>query len=69
MINNKISFAKRISKFQCLKQAYGDDPKFVGRHVEANSVDPDQTAPRGTDSSGFSLFAVPAAFFSGIISW
>ena len=26
---------------------YCKDPKFLDRHVKANSADPDQTAPRG----------------------
>ena len=29
------------------KLSYGDDSKFSDRHALANTVDPDQTAPRG----------------------
>ena len=39
-------------------------PKFSHRQVWANSVDPDQTAPRG---SGSALFAIPSAPFGRII--
>ena len=30
--------------------------------IEANSVDPEQTAPRGADCSGSTLFAIEASF-------
>ena len=32
-------------------------PKFSDRQIRANSVDPDQTAPRGRST----LFAIPSA--------
>ena len=31
---------------------YSDDPKFSDRHSASNSVDPDQTAPRGLTKIG-----------------
>ena len=40
-------------------------PKFSDRQVWANSVDPDQTAPR----SGSTLFAIPSARFGHITLW
>ena len=36
------------------------DPKFSVRHVSANNVGPDQTAPRGAVST---LFAIPPVLF------
>ena len=42
---------------------YRNDPKFSGRHVWANSVDPDQTAPRGAVWSGSTLFASSVYIF------
>ena len=45
------------------KTDYHDDLKFSDRQVWANSVDPDQTAPRGTVSSGSTLFAILSASF------
>ena len=43
-----------------------NDPKFL---VWVNSVDPDQTAPRGAIWSGSTLFAIPSAPFGCIILW
>ena len=37
-------------------------PKFLDRQVQsANNVDPDQTAPKGVDLSGSTLFAILSA--------
>ena len=43
---------------------YRNDPKFSDRLTCENSVDPDQTAPRGS-----TLFAIPSASFGCIIVW
>ena len=43
---------------------YHNDPKFSDRYAWANSVDPDQTAPRGAIWSGATLF-----FHSICIFW
>ena len=48
---------------------YRNDPKFSDRQVWVNSVDPDQTAPRGTVWSGSTLFVIPSAPFGCIILW
>ena len=57
---------------------YRNDPKFSDRQVQANSVDPDQTAPRGAvwsgstlraDWSGSTLFAILSASFGLITQW
>ena len=45
---------------------YRNDPKFSDRYAWANSVDPDQTAPRGGVWSGSTLFAIPSASFGTI---
>ena len=50
-------------------RSYCKDPKFSDKHAEANSADPDQTAPRGAVWSGSSLFAIPFAPFWGIAPW
>ena len=42
---------------------YRNDPKFSDRQVWANSVDPDQTAPRGAVWSGSTLFAALSNIF------
>ena len=46
-----------------------NDPKFLDRQVWANSVDPDQTAPREAVWSGSTLFAIPCASFGFITLW
>ena len=46
-----------------------NDPKFSDRYAWANSVDPDQTAPRGAVRSGSTLFAIPSASFGLITLW
>ena len=48
---------------------YRNDPKFSDRYAWANSVDPDQTAPRGAVWSGSTLFAIPSPSFGLIILW
>ena len=45
---------------------YSNDPKFSDRQVWANSVDPDQTAPRRAVWSGSTLFGIPSTFFGPI---
>ena len=40
----------------------------MGRQIWANSVDPDQTAPRGVWSES-TLFAIPSATTGRIILW
>ena len=42
-------------------------PKFSDRQVCANSVDPDQTAPRGAFLSGSTLFTILSALFGYIL--
>ena len=42
---------------------YRNDLKFSDRYALANSVDPDQTAPRGAVRSGSTLFAILSASF------
>ena len=54
----KLSLNYGISK-------YHNDPKFSDRRVWANSVDPDQTAPKAV-WSGSTLFAIPSASFGAI---
>ena len=46
-----------------LYYCYCNDTKFWDKQVRANSVYSDQTAPRGTDLSGSSLFAIQSASF------
>ena len=48
---------------------YRNDPKFSDRYSWANSVDPDQTAPRGAVWSGSTLFAIPSVLFGLITLW
>ena len=48
---------------------YRNVPKFSDRQVWVNSVDPDQTAPRGAVWSGSTLFAIPSASFGLIALW
>ena len=48
---------------------YRNIPKFLDRQVWGNSVDPDQTAPRGAVWSGSKLFAIPSASFGRINLW
>ena len=55
--------------FQILQKNYGNDPKFSDRYAWANSVDPDQTSPRGAVWSGSTLFAIPSASFGLITLW
>ena len=43
-----------------------NDPKFTDRQAWANSVDPDQLAPRGPVWSGSTLFAIPSASFGHV---
>ena len=51
---------KQVHIFQT---KYRNDPKFSDRQVWANSVDPDQTAPRGAVWSGSTMFAILSALF------
>ena len=44
-------------------------PKFSDREVWANSVDPDQAAPRGAVWSGSTLFAILSALFGLVTVW
>ena len=44
-------------------EKYSNVPKFSDRQVWKNSVDPDQTAPRGAVWSGSTLFAISSASF------
>ena len=50
----------------CFKLINLNDPKFSDGQVQANSVDPDQTASRGAVWSGATLFAIPSAAFGCI---
>ena len=45
---------------------YRNYPKVLDGQVWANSVDPDQTAPKGAVWSGSTLFAIPSALFGHI---
>ena len=48
------------------ENVYRNDPKFMDRQVWANSVDPDQTAPRVYLRStllDITLFDIPSASF------
>ena len=51
------------------KMNYHNDPKFSDRQVWANSVDPDQTAPRGAVWSASTLFAILSTSFGNITLW
>ena len=55
------------SKSYCSFLGYRNVPKFSDRQAWANSVDPDQTAPRRAVWSGSTLFAVRSALFGHII--
>ena len=44
---------------------YSNDPKFSDRQIWANSVDPDQAAPKAV-RSGSTLFAIPPVTFECI---
>ena len=46
-----------------------NDPKFWDRQVSANSVDPDQTAPRAEFSSGSILLVIQSASLGAIHSF
>ena len=48
------------------QNGYAYDPKFSDRQVWVNTADPDQTAPRGADWSGSTVFAIPSASFERI---
>ena len=48
---------------------YHNGFKFSDRQVWADSVDPDQPAPRGAVWSGSTLFAIPSAPFGHITVW
>ena len=54
------------SRHVVFPDAYRNDPKFLDRQVRANSVDPDQTAPRGAVCSGSALFAILSISFGPI---
>ena len=41
------TFYYKMMRLYSYSILYGKDPKFSDRQVWANSVDPDQTAPRG----------------------
>ena len=60
----QISDCEFCNRFLCiiLTYVYRNNPKFLDRQVWANSVDPDQTAPRGAVSSGSALLAIPFAY-------
>ena len=48
---------------------YPNNPTFSDRYAQANSADPDQTAPSGAVWSGSTLFAIPSALFGLITLW
>ena len=48
---------------------YRNFPKFSDRQARANSVDTDQTVPRGAAWSGSTLFAIPFASLGHITLW
>ena len=58
-----------VSSYWWVTDTYRNDPKFSDRQAWANSVDPDQTAPRGAVGSGSTLFAIPSAWFGPITLW
>ena len=58
--------AENLSSFDHYNCLYHDVPKFLDRWGWANSVDPDQTAPRGAVWSGSTLLAIPSASFGHI---
>ena len=48
MFKGKILFIEILYVVrEAQKELYRNDPKFSDRYAWANSVDPDQTAPRG----------------------
>ena len=51
------------------KLRYRNVPKFSAKQVCANSVDPDETAPRRAVWSVSTLFAIPAAPFGLNTLW
>ena len=51
------------------EKVYLSDPQFSDRQVQANSVDPDQTAPIGAVWSGSTLFAIQSTSFVLITLW
>ena len=53
-------------KIFCIK--YRNDPKFLDKEVWANSADPDQTPPKGSDQ-GLHLCAIPFASFLENTLW
>ena len=60
-----------VSKYLVILRyvCYRNFPKFSDSQVWANSVNPDQTAPRGAVWSGSTLFAIPSASFGLITLW
>ena len=61
-------FEFRIALHPGIYKVYRKVPKFSDRQVWANSVDPDQTAPRAV-WSGSTLFAIPSPSFGCISLW
>ena len=60
---------KQVFK-RCQKGDYRNDPKFLDRYAWENSVDLDETAPRGGAVwSGSTLFAIPSVSFGLITLW
>ena len=47
MLDVYVTFNNLSVTSGCCLSAYRNDPKFSDRYAWANSVDPDQTAPRG----------------------
>ena len=66
-VTEKVRIKRTVrQKFQKAMYMYHNGPKFSDRQVWANSIDPDQTAPRGAVLSGSTLFAILLdASFSG----
>ena len=54
-ISIELDMAVSASK---VSEKYSNDPKFLHKHVWANSVDPDHTAPEVAVWSGSTLFAI-----------
>ena len=56
VLNTTFCRCENVIVCLAVRYVYHNDPKFLDRHVWANSVDPDQIAPEGTFWSGSTSF-------------
>ena len=65
-VNSRFFVLLQLPDQVTLPTEYHNDPKFSDRQVWANSVDPEQTAPKEAVYPGSTLFAIPSALFGHI---